>query len=108
MNTKQPDWRNTLYQFHNIAVEKHKLKPQEIAVFTALFSKVKKGHVCISNSELMKKCGISNRKAFRKSRDRLVEAKIITIVKKGSVYTEPTQYRLKMMGKPKITEQKVD
>ena len=101
LSNDPPDWRNTLYQFHDKAVEKYKLKPQEIAIFTTLFSMVKKdGLIQMGNQEVMRKSGISNKTAFKKSRDRLVEAGIITIVKKGTIFNECTLYRIKLMGKP--------
>ena len=98
-----PDWRNTLYQFHEVAVEKYKLKPREIAIFTTLFSKVKSnGQYQMGNVELMKKCGISNKESFQTSRDKLVSAGIIEIVKKGNMYGECTVYKIKLLGPPNL------
>ena len=98
----QIDWRNTLYQFHLKAVPKYKLKPQEIAVYTAMFSSTKKtGFIQIGNAELMKKSGIVNNVAFRKSRDKLIECGIISIVKKGNIKKVCTTYKLKLLGRPK-------
>lgn len=96
-----PDWRNTLYQFHNKAVEKYKLKPREIAIYTTLFSKVKRnGKIQMGNAELMRKSGISNKESFKKSRDKLRKARIIKIIKKGNVYSKCTVYRITLMGPP--------
>ena len=96
-----PDWRNTIYQFHCEAVPKYNLRSQEIAMYSALFSKVKSnGLVQMGNPELMVKSGIVNNVAFRKTRNRLIETGIITIVKKGTVQKKCTIYKIKLMGRP--------
>ena len=97
-----PDWRNTLYQFHDAAVPKYELRSQEIAMYSALLSKVKNtGLIKMGNAELMEKSGIANKTAFWRARNRLVEAGIIEIVKLGNVFKECTLYKIKLVGRPK-------
>ena len=101
-----PDWRNTLYEFHHVAVPKYKLRSQAIALYTALFSKVKKdGHVSMGNDELMLKSGIASNRTFWKARDRLIEVGIIEIVKIGNVQKECTLYKIKLRGRPNCVRQ---
>lgn len=103
---KAPDWRNTLYQFHEVAVEKHGFRSQEIAIYTALLSKVKKsGFIKMGNNELMRLAGIANWRTFNKARDRLIETKVISIIDKGVAKLKYTTYKVTLIGKPKPKKQ---
>lgn len=99
---KRIDWRNTLYEFHKVAVPKFQLRPQEIAIYTALLSCVKSnGKVSKSNVDLMAAAGIGNERTFKKARDRLVETGTISIIQKGIAKKKNTTYKIKLLGPPK-------
>lgn len=103
------DWRNTQYQFHAAAVPKYGFRPFEIAIFNALFSALNKenvtdgfGTIQMSNVTLMERAGLTNRESFRKARDRLIEAGVIRILKKGIAREQNTTYQVKLLGSPKL------
>lgn len=103
-----PDWRNTLYQFHTVAVPKFALTSQEIAVFTSLLSAVKSnGRTQRSNADLMQASGIGNERTFIKARNRLVEVGILSVVERGVAKRKNTTYKVKLIGAPKKEGQKM-
>ncbi|MCL2623451.1 MAG: hypothetical protein FWD31_07275 [Planctomycetaceae bacterium] len=106
--TKQnPDWRNTLYQFFDKGVGKYSLRRQEITLYMVLLSKVSRdGLIKIGNAELMRKSAIGDKSTFKKARDRLVEIGMIEIADKGKPNREFTNYRVKLLGKPKNLKRK--
>ena len=103
--TNQPDWRHSLFIFHTKTVEKYQLRPPEIAVFTALFSLVKKnGRVEVGHKQLMAMTGIKHLLTFKKARDRLIEKNILTILKQGNSIKGCTVYKLRLLTTPKRFE----
>lgn len=101
MSSKKPDWRHSLYQFHHQAVEKYKLRPAEIAVYTAMLSLAKSnGTVTVGHQQLLSMTGIKHVLTMKKARDRLIEVGIIQIAKQGNSVKGCTVYKIKLMSTP--------
>jgi hypothetical protein len=98
---KSPDWRHSLFIFHQKTVAKYKLRPPEIAVFTALLSIVKKdGKVEVGHKQLMAMTGIKHLITFKKARDRLLKEKIVSVLKLGNSVKGCTVYKLRLLTTP--------